>query len=69
MTVSTLKAEFPDFFVMEIPAADIRDKKPKNFEGKSGLMDERGRNVKPELVEAARAVLTQVSDRLAPDHR
>jgi hypothetical protein len=69
MTVSKLKAEFPDFFVMEIPAADIRDKKPKNFDGKSGLMDERGRDVKPELVEAARAVLTQVSDRLAPDYR
>lgn len=68
-TSEKLRARFPGYLVVEIPAADIRDKPAKNFSGKAGLMDRRGRRVKPELEDAAREVLQQVSDRLAPTPR
>lgn len=65
-TVNRLRGRFPDYLVVEIPAADIRDKPANNFLGKSGLMDRRGKQVKPELQEQARQVLRRVSERLAP---
>lgn len=65
-TVQTLKDRFPDYLVVEIPAADIRDKPARNVAGKAGLLDRKGKNVKPDLEDSAREVLRQVSDRLAP---
>ena len=57
-TVRQLRMRFPEFFVTEIPAADIRTKpavtaKPK----KSGLLDDSGTAVRTELVDDFRAVV------------
>lgn len=68
-TVAKLMDRFPGYLVVELPAADIRDKPANSFSGKAGLMDRKGRRVKPELERAAREVLRQVSDRLAPTPR
>lgn len=61
-----LKTEFDQYLIVEQPASDIRDKPSKRFAGKEGLLDERGRQVKPHLEDAAREVLTQVSNYLRP---
>lgn len=65
-TVAKLRHRFPGYLVVEIPAADIRDKPANSFRGKAGLMDSKGKRVKPELEGSAREVLQQVSDGLAP---
>lgn len=63
-TAAKLRERFPTYLVVEHPAADIREKPAQNFKGKSGLMDERGKAVKPELIENATRVFGLVSDHL-----
>lgn len=63
-TFDALERDFPEYLVVTIPAADIRDKPPTSFAGKLGLMDERGRRIKPELAQPAREVLARVSAHL-----
>lgn len=62
-----LAATFEEYLIVEQPASDIRDKPSKVFEGKNGLLDARGRTVKPHLEEAARGALTRVSEYLRPE--
>lgn len=60
----TLRETFGSYLVVEQPAADIRDKPAKNFAGKEGLLDKRGKQIKPHLEAKARAVCQEISDRL-----
>ena len=68
-TAERLRKMFPNVLVAEIPAVDIRDKPARNFSGKTGLMDARGKQVKADLVDPAREVLQLVSSHLAPKDR
>ncbi|MGW9159156.1 ATP-dependent nuclease [Microbacterium sp. NPDC055665] len=62
-----LTASFEEYLIVEQPASDIRDKPSNVFKGKDGLLDARGRTVKPHLEEAARGALTRVSEYLRPE--
>lgn len=62
-----LELAFPDYFITMIPAADIRDKPDHANGGKIGLFDKDGHSLKPEVLEATRAVLTSVNDYLSDD--
>ncbi|MDF2563327.1 MAG: hypothetical protein K0R99_4773 [Microbacterium sp.] len=63
-TFEAVERDFPEYLVVAIPAADIRDKPSTSFSGKLGLMDERGKAVKSELAQAARDILGRVSSHL-----
>lgn len=63
--IAAIRKEFPDYLATTIPADDIRDKPSKNFEGKVGLLDERGKAIKPELKESTHSVLASLVDYFA----
>jgi hypothetical protein len=64
--VATLGSDFPEYFVTTIPAADIRDKPGRQSAPVAGLMDERGKTVKPEHRDAFKTTLDLVNRYLAP---
>ena len=63
--VNAISKAFPEYLATTIPANDIRDKKARREKDVSGLLDERGKSVKPELKDATRNVLASVVDYLA----
>lgn len=58
--VQAIAKLFPEFLATTIPADDIRDKPAHDSPGKSGLLDAKGRVVKPEFADQARATLESV---------
>lgn len=52
---------FPRFMAVTIPADDIRDKPANNYPGKSGLLDQDGRHIKPELIEGTQTTLRGIT--------
>jgi len=60
--VKKIESDFPQYLALSIPADDIRDKPATNFKGKPGLLDQRGKKLKPELVDETREVLSRVVD-------
>lgn len=66
-TIAKLRADFPSYLVVEIPAPDIRNKPAVSRPATYGLLDERGKKISPELVDAARLVVQQVGNYLSSD--
>ncbi len=60
-----IQMEYPDYYATTIPADDIRDKPAVNKSGKSGLLDAKGKHLKPSLAAATRARLERVNDYLS----
>lgn len=65
-TASAIRDTHPDVLVVEIPAADIRDKSVKAKEVQ-GLLDKHGTKVKAELKQLAKQTLQSVADYLRAD--
>lgn len=60
-TVRAIREAFPNVLVVEIPAADIRDKSVKAKQV-TGLLDEDGKTIKDELREPTQQILQSVAD-------
>lgn len=65
-TVERIRDAYPDVLVVELPAADIRDKNDPS-RNVIGLLDEKGKKLKEHLKEPTRQVLQSVADHLRPD--
>ncbi|GAA2535957.1 hypothetical protein GCM10009860_15500 [Microbacterium mitrae] len=59
-TADRIRANHPGYLVQEIPAADVRDKPASAKEAVVGLLDEKGKRLKPEMKAQAEAAFSAV---------
>lgn len=62
--VQKILSDYPGFYVGEIPASDIRDKPAESRPRVEGLLDEKGKNLKEQLLPQAKMVFQSVADYL-----